>query len=189
MVQQQDFELEAEEELAVRHWLEGENLRLRGEILHSASVLGVRSNLLGSGSGSGVVKFSSFEAIRDGAQAYLLKDASEAEVLDTIRCGHLGESRLSRAIAQKVMTQFRKMAAATSGSATVAAEPQLTQADRVGQGVRLGATPPSTSHDSLTEKEARILNLLAHGLSKQADCRQSASRRAAAASSSASDRT
>lgn len=36
-----------------------------------------------------------FEAIRAGAHAYLLKDASEAEVLETIRAVHRGESRLS----------------------------------------------------------------------------------------------
>ena len=51
-----------------------------------------------------------FEAIRAGAQAYLLKDADEAEVLDTIRAVHRGESRLSPAIARKVMEQFRRLA-------------------------------------------------------------------------------
>ena len=51
-----------------------------------------------------------FEAIRAGAQAYLLKDASEAEVLETIRAVHRGESRLSPAIARKVMAQFRAFA-------------------------------------------------------------------------------
>ncbi|HWU84631.1 MAG TPA: response regulator transcription factor, partial [Rhodocyclaceae bacterium] len=44
-----------------------------------------------------------FEAVRAGAQAYLLKDASEAEVLDTIRAVHRGESRLTSQIAAKVM--------------------------------------------------------------------------------------
>ena len=44
-----------------------------------------------------------FEAIRAGAQAYLLKDATEEEVLETVRSVYRGESRLSPAIARKVM--------------------------------------------------------------------------------------
>jgi DNA-binding NarL/FixJ family response regulator len=48
-----------------------------------------------------------FEAIRAGAHAYLLKDATEQEVLDTVRAVHRGESRLSPTIARKVMEQFR----------------------------------------------------------------------------------
>ena len=52
-----------------------------------------------------------FEAIRAGAQAYLLKDASEEEVLETVRAVHRGEARLSPAIARKVMAQFRTFAA------------------------------------------------------------------------------
>src|SRR5690349_16371094 len=51
-----------------------------------------------------------FEAIRAGAQAYLLKDASEAEVLDTIRAVRRGESRLAPHIARKVIEQFRWLA-------------------------------------------------------------------------------
>jgi len=37
-----------------------------------------------------------FEAILAGAQAYVLKDASEADVLATIRRVHRGESRYRR---------------------------------------------------------------------------------------------
>ena len=55
-----------------------------------------------------------FEAIRAGAQAYLLKDASEADVLETIRSVHRGESRLSPSIARKVMEQFRTLVARPS---------------------------------------------------------------------------
>ncbi len=88
-----------------------------------------------------------FEAIRAGAQAYLLKDATEAEVLDTIRAVHRGESRLSPTIARKVMEQFRVLA------------------------TRPGATPaacsPNALDEALTDKEARILDLLAQGLSNK----------------------
>ena len=51
-----------------------------------------------------------FDAVRAGAQAYLLKDASEEEVLDTVRAVHRGESRLTPQIARKVMDQFRLLA-------------------------------------------------------------------------------
>lgn len=92
-----------------------------------------------------------FEAIRAGAQAYLLKDASEADVLETIRSVHRGESRLSPSIARKVMEQFRVFAA----QAPVAAE----QAE--GPAAARGPDEP------LTDKEARILDLLAQGRSNK----------------------
>jgi DNA-binding NarL/FixJ family response regulator len=44
-----------------------------------------------------------FEAVRAGAQAYLLKDASEDELLETIRALCRGESHLTPQIARKVM--------------------------------------------------------------------------------------
>ena len=102
-----------------------------------------------------------FEAIRAGAQAYLLKDASEAEVLETIRAVHRGESRLSPTIARKVMAQFRTFAvaphAAGMTSSTAAPVP--------------APTPVSTPHaaggasldEPLTDKEGRILDLLSQG--------------------------
>jgi DNA-binding NarL/FixJ family response regulator len=48
-----------------------------------------------------------FEAVRAGAHAYLLKDAAEDELLETIRALKRGESRLTPQIARKVMDQFR----------------------------------------------------------------------------------
>src|SRR3984885_5386520 len=52
-----------------------------------------------------------FEAVRAGAHAYLLKDAAEDELLETIRALRRGESRLTPQIARKVMDQFRRLAA------------------------------------------------------------------------------
>ena len=52
-----------------------------------------------------------FEAVRAGAHAYLLKDAAEDELLETIRALKRGESRLTPQIARKVMDQFRRLAA------------------------------------------------------------------------------
>ena len=53
-----------------------------------------------------------FEAVRAGAHAYLLKDAAEDELLETIRALRRGESRLTPQIARKVMDQFRRLAPA-----------------------------------------------------------------------------
>jgi DNA-binding NarL/FixJ family response regulator len=51
-----------------------------------------------------------FEAVRAGAHAYLLKDAAENELLETIRALKRGESHLTPQIARKVMDQFRRLA-------------------------------------------------------------------------------
>ena len=96
-----------------------------------------------------------FEAIRAGAQAYLLKDASEAEVLETIRSVHHGESRLSPAIARKVIEQFRHIAARP----VRAAEPQAPAI--------LPTSTPAAPEEALTDKESRILDLLADGMSNK----------------------
>jgi DNA-binding NarL/FixJ family response regulator len=95
-----------------------------------------------------------FDAIRAGAQAYLLKDAPEAEVLETIRAVHRGESRLSPNIARKVMEQFRLLPA------------------RDGDAAPAGVPPPAmddepASLDALTAREERILALIAEGKSNK----------------------
>lgn len=123
-----------------------------------------------------------FEAIRAGAQAYLLKDTTEADVLDTVHAVHRGESRLSPAIARKVVEQFRRMASRGSGperadasagpasSASVtSATPATfaTSAARPGAGVALPAMRSASDDGALTDKEARILDLLAQGKSNK----------------------
>jgi len=103
-----------------------------------------------------------FEAIRAGAQAYLLKDASEAEVLETIRAVHRGESRLSPAIARKVIEQFRNIAQqhdARRGPPTAMAPAVAAAPDAAAQ--------PQRASDALTDKEARILDLIAQGRSNK----------------------
>ncbi len=113
-----------------------------------------------------------FEAIRAGAQAYLLKDAAEDEVLETIRAVQRGESRLSPLIACKVMEEFRRLGA---GGPPQAPLPQRTEA----QGQDAASPPPlqeaarpaspggAPLDEPLTEKEARILQLIADGLSNK----------------------
>lgn len=107
-----------------------------------------------------------FDAVRAGAQAYLLKDASEDEVLDTVRAVHRGESRLTPQIARKVMDQFRLLAN------RMAQEPQAQ-----GAALDAGAAPaptaaqaparPVPAPDPLTEREAAVLELIAKGQSNR----------------------
>jgi DNA-binding NarL/FixJ family response regulator len=85
-----------------------------------------------------------FEAVRAGAQAYLLKDASEDELLETIRALCRGESHLTPQIARKVMDQFRRM---SFGPAPA--------------GERESSSP------GLSEKEERILELITAGSSNR----------------------
>jgi DNA-binding NarL/FixJ family response regulator len=101
-----------------------------------------------------------FEAIRAGARAYLLKDASEAEVLETVRAVHRGESRLSPTIARKVMDQFRHLP-----PRAVAAPVASPAAAGDAQPVR--SLPSASLEDPLTDKEERILDLLAQGRSNR----------------------
>ena len=111
-----------------------------------------------------------FDAIRAGAQAYLLKDASEAEVLDTVRAVHRGESRLSPAIARKVMDQFRTFSAQKSEPSNAVLADQPTAATVPGIPDTLSAARshvPDSLEDPLTEKEERILALLAQGKSNK----------------------
>lgn len=91
-----------------------------------------------------------FDAVRAGARAYLLKDAPEDEVLETVRAVHRGESRLSPSVARKVLEQFRRLAGGWPGAAPAA-----------------GASPADPLEEHLTDKEERILTLLAAGLSNR----------------------
>jgi DNA-binding NarL/FixJ family response regulator len=101
-----------------------------------------------------------FEAIRAGAQAYLLKDAAESEVLETIRSVHRGESRLSPGIARKVLEQFRAIATrvADAGEAAPPAPPDA---------ARRAPTAQAAQEEALNDKESRILDLLAQGMSNK----------------------
>jgi DNA-binding NarL/FixJ family response regulator len=96
---------------------------------------------------------SVFDAVRAGAHAYLLKDVTEAELLETIRALRRGESRLTPQIARKMMDQFRRLAepAGLPGPA-----PSATSAERAA---------PRT--ESLNDKEEKILRLISEGLSNR----------------------
>ncbi len=98
-----------------------------------------------------------FEAVRAGAHAYLLKDADEDELLETVRALKRGESRLTPQIARKVMDQFRRLAPLAAPSS-----------EQVPTAQQNRATPaPTYKADALTEKEARVLQHIAEGMSNR----------------------
>jgi DNA-binding NarL/FixJ family response regulator len=102
-----------------------------------------------------------FEAVRAGAQAYLLKDASEEDLLETIRALRRGESRLTPRIARKVMDQFRHLARghdARTRSTNSALAANL-EADAGDRGVSFT--------EGLTDKEERVLGLITDGSSNR----------------------
>lgn len=90
---------------------------------------------------------SVFDAVRAGAMAYLLKDATESEVVETVRAVHRGESRLTPQIARKVLDEFR----------------------RIGDVVPPPAARDETEDEaaSLSEKESKVLQLIAEGMSNK----------------------
>jgi len=92
-----------------------------------------------------------FEAVRAGAQAYLLKDAAENELLETIRALKRGESRLTPQIARKVMDQFRSLAQRVDSESLRA---------------QLAANTMLTA-EVLNEKEEKVLELIAEGMSNR----------------------
>jgi DNA-binding NarL/FixJ family response regulator len=92
-----------------------------------------------------------FEAVRAGAQAYLLKDADENELLETIRSLRRGESRLTPQIARKVLDQFRRLATPPG------ADPPREKRDSADPRPRLNTEP-------LSDKEEKILQLICEGM-------------------------
>lgn len=138
-----------------------------------------------------------FDAVRAGAQAYLLKDASEQELLETIRGLMRGESWLTPQIARKVMDQFRRLSSAGAppageparggdvgvaigtGRARQAADGgDRGQAGSAAAGSGAAAAPArgargsgaafdAPATDELTPKEAQILALIVEGRSNR----------------------
>jgi DNA-binding NarL/FixJ family response regulator len=102
-----------------------------------------------------------FEAVRAGAQAYLLKDASEEELLETIRALRRGESRLTPQIARKVMDQFRRLTRSREPL-----QPSMDQA-MAGHQDSHGPTEDVTPTEDLTDKEERVLTLITNGSSNR----------------------
>ena len=106
-----------------------------------------------------------FEAVRAGAHAYLLKDASEEEVLETVRAVHRGESRLTPQIARKVMDQFRRLASPPGGTPANILINCIVPSSGA-SGAAEAKTADSVA-ETLSDKEERILGLIAEGKSNK----------------------
>ncbi|MBB4196555.1 DNA-binding NarL/FixJ family response regulator [Rhodoblastus sphagnicola] len=81
-----------------------------------------------------------FDAICAGAQAYLLKDAEEEEILETIRAVSRGHSRLAPNVARKLLDEFRRVRRAPAPS-----------------------SEPQDPGEALTDRENDILQLIVAG--------------------------
>ena len=107
-----------------------------------------------------------FEAVRaGGAHAYLLKDASEHEVLETVRAVHRGESGLTPQIARKVMDQFRRLASPLEAAPTGTAVNAPAASSKASGAAQVRA--PDSMAETLNDKEERILSLIAEGKSNK----------------------
>jgi DNA-binding NarL/FixJ family response regulator len=102
-----------------------------------------------------------FEAVRAGAHAYLLKDAAEDELLETIRALKRGESRLTPQIARKVMDQFARLAAVSTLG------PNREESVAPSSPQKGAGAPGECRAEVLNDKEQRVLQLISEGLSNR----------------------
>ena len=91
-----------------------------------------------------------FEAIQAGAQGYLVKSIRSAEMLELLRGLARGEAPLSRAMATRILEEFRR----TSASATASVRP--------GSASSPGGLSGADAADLLlTQREQEVLELVA----------------------------
>lgn len=88
-----------------------------------------------------------FDAIRAGANGYLLKDSDGGEIVAAVRGAAAGEVRIDPAVAGKVLHEFNRLAGPLGRAPTQLASPGLSQ-------------PPL---EELTERELSVLQELAQG--------------------------
>jgi len=89
-----------------------------------------------------------FEAVKAGANGYLLKEVSIEEVAEAIRAVGLGHSLISPSMASKLLHEFTELA------------------ERAAQAERADGDPDLPAPD-LTPRETEILRLVARGLSNR----------------------
>ena len=105
-----------------------------------------------------------FDAVRAGAHAYLLKDASESELLETVRAVNRGESCLTPQIARKVMDQFRLLAYRLDAPGAAEANASAAPGGNAAAG---SAGAGASATERLSDKEEKILALIADGKSNK----------------------
>ena len=101
-----------------------------------------------------------FEAIKAGAQGYLLKGISEQRLIESIRAVHRGEVLLDSQVAENVLREFRRLT-------TLEAQARLAES----------ASPLRTSredekYNQLTSGEIDVLRRVAQGEDNQTIARQ-----------------
>jgi len=107
-----------------------------------------------------------FEAVRAGAHAYLLKDAEEEELLETVRALRRGESRLTPQIARKVMDQFRRLSASDTSPAPQSVGDGPRDEAPGSRAAAIGELKAPVT-DALTEKEEKVLEHICAGMSNR----------------------
>ncbi len=105
-----------------------------------------------------------FDAIRAGAVAYLLKDTPAADLAAAIRMVHAGESVIQPKLATKLLMEFGRRP-----TAQVAVHPDQDgrEWDGAGAAARDTSGAPGGSLESLSQREADVLRLLALGASNR----------------------
>jgi DNA-binding NarL/FixJ family response regulator len=86
-----------------------------------------------------------FEAIKSGAQGYLLKNVSSAELFRQLDAAAAGEPALTPGLARKLLGEFARPTSAVP------------------------TTPKSSAPDALTEREREVLDLLVQGVTSNRD--------------------
>jgi len=71
-----------------------------------------------------------YDAITAGAQAYLLKDSEESEILAAIRAVAKGEPRLSPSVATKILAEFRRVKSPQLSALAAGDEEPLTDREK-----------------------------------------------------------
>jgi len=71
-----------------------------------------------------------YDAITAGAQAYILKDSEEGEILAAIRAVARGEPWLSPSVAAKILTEFRRVKSPRRSAPTAEDEEPLTEREK-----------------------------------------------------------
>ncbi|MBC8161323.1 MAG: response regulator transcription factor [Roseiflexaceae bacterium] len=92
-----------------------------------------------------------FDAIRNGAQGYLLKTIRAQQLTEMIRAAARGEAALTPAIAMSVIAEFRRVGTAVSRAPAEAALPELALPAEDG------------ANERLTFREQEVLRLIAEG--------------------------
>ena len=89
-----------------------------------------------------------FEGIKAGAKGYLLKEATGETLVEAVQGVMQGESQLDPVVARKVLDEFQRLAAMSSGDPA-------------------RELPDSLVVEPLTPREEQVLNLLTEGLSNR----------------------